>query len=625
MRNTQDKVKAPLEAEQDFAKFLKRVRKEENVYLEQLAEGLMTASQLARIEKGQRPIPKNMRDRLLGRLGIASDLYENLLNIEDYEAWECQRDILSAVERRETSRAWKLILAYENQTPDNDKVTQQFCLMMEAEVLKQQKVDQCDIASCYEKAAKCSIPDIGNLCLKKKLLSIQEINMILEYEFYHKDQSFSNQCKHLMTIVEKTVYDDLSKVKIYPKIVYYYLREEFIQHKEQTMEHLKENLRICNRAVEMLRDTGRAFYLLELLEIKIKLLDCIKEMQEDETLRLEYQECEALVHLFHKLYKQCDVSVYMQDCTYLYQQRWVFYIGDVLRIRRKMFGLTQKELCEGVCSVRTLRRAEKKEANMQHEHLEVLLRKIGLSKEFQRTCLITNDREVLRLRNEILTCRNNREYDKCRELLGQIQKKILLGIPENQQYVMELKASLDWMENKITREEFVVKEEEALRCTFKRKKLFYVDEIYLTEIEVLCIRKIIQGLECPEKEEYIRFLLRVCKINEKKCALTDQISMCEHVMPYIASELGNIEEYHTAIEIDRIVLREALMCRRIWVIGNVLYDILWNESEQEIKFGRTADKTKMAEGFKQSMLLSHFCKQVFNEKFYYEKIEALEK
>lgn len=45
-------LKTPIESDQDFPKFLKRVRKEQNIYLEQLAEGLMTVSQLARIEKG---------------------------------------------------------------------------------------------------------------------------------------------------------------------------------------------------------------------------------------------------------------------------------------------------------------------------------------------------------------------------------------------------------------------------------------------------------------------------------------------------------------------------------------------------------------------------------------------
>ena len=78
------------------------------------------------------------------------------------------------------------------------------------------------------------------------------------------------------------------------------------------------------------------------------------------------------------------MPAYMRDCVYLYQQRWVFYIGDVLRIRREMYGLTQKELCSGICSVKTLRRAEKKESNMQQAYLGALLRRLGLSKEFQR-------------------------------------------------------------------------------------------------------------------------------------------------------------------------------------------------------------------------------------------------
>ena len=94
--------KKRLEAGQDFPRFLKHVRKEQNVLLEQLSRGLMTVSNLARIEKGQRPISKSMRDCLLGRLGIASDLYENMLNIEDYAIWERQRCILCAIEFKET-------------------------------------------------------------------------------------------------------------------------------------------------------------------------------------------------------------------------------------------------------------------------------------------------------------------------------------------------------------------------------------------------------------------------------------------------------------------------------------------------------------------------------------------
>lgn len=614
-------VKIPLESDQDFPKFLKRIRKEENVYLEQLAEGLMTVSQLARIEKGQRPIPKNMRDRLQGRLGVASDLYENLLNIEDHAAWEHQRNILCAIEQRDTKRAKELIIAYEKVAPVHDKIKQQFCLMMMAEVLKQQEIDQCEIADCYRKAVKHTVPDVEDLCLEKKLLSIQEINMILEYQFYHKGEDFAIKCRDLMTFVENAVYDDLSKVKVYPKIVYYYLQENFSEQHQMASESLEDGLRVCNQAIEMLRDTGRAFYLLELLEIKLKILERMGAMlSENEELRVEYQQSMDLADLLRELSVEYNVPAYMQDCTYLYQQRWVFYIGDVLRIRREMYGLTQKELCEGICSVRTLRRAEKKEANMQREALGVLLRKLGLSKEFQRARLVTNDRHTIKLRKEIIACRNNRNFDRCRELLCEIREKISLEIPENRQYLIDLEASLDWMENKITKEEFVVHEEEALKCTLKMKEQVCVKEMYLTEMELSCICKKIQGLEGSEKMHQIEFLLHFFESYEQKCELSDCIVMYEFVMSYVASELGNMGQYQTATVLEKKILKESLVCKRICVADSLLYNILWNEREKQMQCEQVMDKAKMTKGLKQCILLSHFCRQIFHERFYEDKM-----
>lgn len=445
--------------------------------------------------------------------------------------------------------------------------------------------------------------------------------MILEYHFYHKGGDFADKCRDLMTYVENAVYDDLSKVKVYPKIVYYYLREIFLGQDQWKAEDWGESLKVCNQAVEMLRDTGRAFFLLELLEMKIKILDGMEtELSKSADLQAEYLESTKLAELFRTLPEKCNVPAYMQDCTYLYQQRWVFYIGDVLRIRREMYGLTQKELSKGTCSARTLRRAEKKEANMQHALVGALLRKLGLSKEFQRARLVTNDREVLRLKREILTCRNNWDYVKCRKLLSIMQEKISREIPQNQQYLMELEATLDWMENKISYEEYAEKEGKALQCTLDLKKWKNFDKIYLTEMEVSCIRNRIHGLDEVEKREYINFLLQFFAMYEKDDILSDCIAMYEYVIRYVASELGNMGEYQAAIELDKKVLREDCICRRVWLVGFLLYDILWNEMEQGKENGCPVDKEKMTDSLNQCRLLSHFCKQTFYEKFYDDKL-----
>lgn len=610
----QDTQKALRESDPAFASFLQMVRKERNIYLEQLAEGLMSASQLARIEKGQRPVHKNMRDRLLGRLGIASDLYENLLDIDDYRTWECQRNIMLAVEQQETIKAQQFIAEYGRQKLSKDKLKQQFCLVMKAEVLKQQKADLLEIGACYEQAVKLTVPDIEQLNLGKILLSIQEVNMILEYEFYHKDENFCQKCVALMTYVSDSVYDELSKVKIYPKIVYYYLREVFSGSVLSSPEWVEESLQVCNCAIEMLRNTGRAFYLIELLEAKCKLFEIIETNQE------EYIENTELIELFRKLYCEYDVPVYMQDCVYLYRQRWVFYIGDVLRIRRKMYGLTQEELCKGICVPKTLRRTERMKRNMQQNMLGAVMRRLGLSKEYQRVRLVTDDEDVVRLYEELNICRNNFDVKKARYLFNQIEEKISLNIPENKQYFIDIEASLDWMEGKINKEEFALREEKALRCTLNIDDLPDINEIFLTEMEMSCIRKRMRGLEKTEKGEYIKLLLRFFEQYERKKELSDCISMYEFVMVSMANELGNMDKHQTAINIDKKIIKESLKCKRLWAVSNSLYDILWNESEQAINEGDKISKDKMTEGLRQCIAFSHFCRQIYIEKFLCEKL-----
>ena len=107
MKETKDYPQS--EADQDFAKLLKNIRTEEKVSLDQLAMGLMSASQLVKIENGERPINKNIRDRLLERLGIAKELYENLLDLCDFEEWDYKKKILSAIQNKKIEDAYRLL------------------------------------------------------------------------------------------------------------------------------------------------------------------------------------------------------------------------------------------------------------------------------------------------------------------------------------------------------------------------------------------------------------------------------------------------------------------------------------------------------------------------------------
>lgn len=631
MKKHRKAKKLSREPDQDFAIFLKSVREQVDVSGDVLGEGVVDQGYLSKIEAGLRPAGKMLRNRLLGRMGVTTDMYENLLDNEDYAVWEWQQKILQAVHRKDFQTAEQLIEGCDIAGLEEEQIRNQFCLMMKAEIMRQQGADNAALGRCYGQAVRLTVPRVEEVYVEDKMLSVLEINTILEYEYYTGGNSalgeFAAKCRRLMKYVENPLYDELSKAKIYPKIVYYYLRVLMRRDNGISVEDRQEALRYCDRAIEVLRRTGRAFYLVEILEYRREFLTQVTgslegggRVQEAETYKAVLQESMELEGLLKKLYAEYEVPEHMQDCTYLYWQRWVFPVGDALRIRRSMYGMTQEEVSAGICSVKSLRRAEKRQTNMQREPLGQVMRRLGLSKEIQKTNVVTSDREVLRLRTELAACQNNHEIVRARELLGQLKERVCLEIPENLQYIMECEASLDLMAGVITEAEYISREETALRCTLDITDVCGMDEVYMTETEMTCIRQQLQCSEPAEKRRKIDFLIRFFENIKKKHPLTDYIAMYEFVMKCITSELGNMGEYQLATGLDREVLKEVLECRRLGSVTDFLYDMLWNEKEQRARDGQQMEQEKMTDGLKACLAFSHFYRNIFKERFYSDKL-----
>ena len=561
------KVYPQSEADQDFAKLLKNIRTEEKVSLDQLAMGLMSASQLVKIENGERPINKNIRDRLLERLGIAKELYENLLDLCDFEEWDYKKKILSAIQNKKIEDAYRLLKEYKAHLRENDRINHQFILAMWGEVLKQEGASKEKIAECYRKAVILTIPDAEKVWWEKRPLSVLEMNLLLETQ--------------------------------------------------------TENLKICEKAIDKLRDAGRTYYLIELLEIEIQILETMPEdavaeyLEKNGTDRINAKE---LMSVIKKLYAEYEVPAYMQDCTYFYQQKWIFSMKDVLRTRREMFGLTQEQLCEGICSVKSLRRAEKGQTDMQRETLKKLLNRLGLSGQMQWSRLITSDREVIRMAEELADYINDRKFSVASKQLESLKSRIDLDIPQNKQYFLEKQALLEFEQGKVTREEFVKMEKEALECTLRAENLYRKENVYLTEREIICISNSWKGMEEKEKRESINLILRLYDNYALNNGLSQAISVYEIVTEAAVNELGNNGEHVRAEEIDRKSIKASLSCRRVWDIHYKIYDILWNEKKLMKKSGKRVSNNRMNTELKRCIIMSHYVKRYFYENVYKEKL-----
>lgn len=565
MKETKDYPQS--EADQDFAKLLKNIRTEEKVSLDQLAMGFMSASQLTKIENGERPINKNIRDRLLERLGIAKELYENLLDLCDFEEWDYKKKILSAIQNKKIEDAYRLLKEYKAHLRENDRINHQFILAMWGEVLKQEGASKEKIAECYRKAVILTIPDAEKVWSEKRPLSVLEMNLLLETQ--------------------------------------------------------TENLKICEKAIDKLRDAGRTYYLIELLEIEIQILETMPEdavaeyLEKNGTDRINAKE---LMSVIKNLYAEYEVPAYMQDCTYFYQQKWIFSMKDVLRTRREMFGLTQEQLCEGICSVKSLRRAEKGQTDMQRETLKKLLNRLGLSGQMQWSRLITSDRKVIRMAEELAGYINDRKFSVASKQLESLKSRIDLDIPQNKQYFLEKQALLEFEQGKVTREEFVKMEKEALECTLRAENLYRKENVYLTEREIICISNSWKGMEEKEKRESINLILRLYDNYALNNGLSQAISVYEIVTEAAVNELGNSGEHVREEEIDRKSIKVSLSCRRVWDIHYKIYDILWNEKEIQKKNKEKKRNMEMTDGLMKCISISHYVKQPFYEKIYREKM-----
>lgn len=616
------KVYLQSEADQDFAKLLKNIRTEEKVSLDQLAMGLMSASQLVKIENGERPINKNIRDRLLERLGVAKELYENLLDLCDFEEWDYKKKILSAIQNKKIEDAYRLLKEYKAHLRENDRINHQFILTMWGEVLKQEGASKEKIAECYQKAVRLTIPDVEKVWWQKRPLSVLEMNLLLETLVYGNETDDLYKYRVLMDYVDMGYYDEIMKAKIYPKIVYYYLKKQILFKEYWNVEMQTENLKICEKAIDKLRDAGRTYYLVELLEIEIQILETMPEdavtehLEKNGTDRINAKE---LMSVIKNLYAEYEVPAYMQDCTYFYQQKWIFSMKDVLRTRREMFGLTQEQLCEGICSVKSLRRAEKGQTDMQRETLKKILNRLGLSGQMQWSRLITSDREVIRMAEELADYINDRKFSMASKQLESLKSRIDLDIPQNKQYFLEKQALLAFEQGKVKKEEFVKMEKEALECTLRVENLYRKENVYLTEREIICISNSWKGMEGKEKRESINLILRLYDNYALNNGLSQAISVYEIVTEAAVNELGNNGEHVRAEEIDRKSIKASLSSRRVWDIHYKIYDILWNEKEIQKKNKEKNQNMEMTDGLMKCISISHYVKQPFYEKIYREK------
>ena len=458
----------------DFGMFLQKHRLIRGVTLEQLSEGLCSVSELARIESGSRPAGKALRDRLIYRLGIGPDTYEYFLFEEDYVHWKKRQQLVYTLSRGELQEARKMLTEYGEtygKGPEGDvngRLERQFVLSMEAQLLRSmgdreghgQDALREQLRILYRKALELTAEPAVSGSVKGKVYSVQELDLLLEWIHYEGPEDWKERYREILYLVEGSGWDRVNYAKIYPKTVYYLCRDG-LRLDKWGLEERTRAMVLCGKSVQGLQEAGRLYYLWELLTLMKGFGQdmaagqrAVGAVRKAEALEEQIAQRQEWINALEVVYEKAGVSVETKDSCWMYVEKEVYCINEIIRIRRKMFGLTRKQLCEdgGICSEKTLTRLEKGGKKVQKEVMAALMKRLNLSPEYCRTELETGDPEAVELMDQLRNHIREWETEKADQVLEELKKRISLEIPFNRQQWQSCHAINELHKGAITKE-----------------------------------------------------------------------------------------------------------------------------------------------------------------------------
>ena len=607
--------------------FLRALREMNNVSQEKVCKGICTRSGMNRFENGNRLAEKLMRDRLTSRLGIAGEKYEDYLQPKEYVRWEHRLRIVKAIEKKDISTAKKELESYEN-VPRQNGINKQFVEAMRYMILCYEGAPVEQLRECMHTAIKYTVPSINKALDGAQLLADQEINLIAEKMRLAEPKKVIRDVRawrigeyeKLLEYIDNSCWQRLQKAKVYTKIAFYICNE--LLDGEISEVECRYGLELCSRAIDLLRDTRRIYYFIELAESRCKFIEYILvgNIQIDEKNKLQeiLIENNNWIDVFKELYAEHKIQPYMSNFCYLYYETECYDMVKVIEVRRNMLGLSRVRLGEGICTEKTIIRFEREGRNPSVDLVRLLFERMGMCAEYRRAPIITTDANALAIYRNLTRLVNGNNFEEALECLETIKSKIMMSIPHNRQELDRVYGYIMYKCKKINANDFGNKIMEALKETVDVSVLEKDGEKYFTRAELACIQDFAFDINTEVSTYSLEIIRDIC---EKKEILESEIAQLfkyELLMGRLASQLGNEKKYRESTEMSSFIMKECLLHYRASNLWDNVYNEIWNYQQQ--KAGNDADNSIIENKMNMCITLSQYIKEYNIAAFFQKKL-----
>ena len=182
-----------------------------------------------------------------------------------------------------------------------------------------------------------------------------------------------------------------------------------------------------------------------------------------------------------------------------------YRVRDVIRLTRKAAGITQEQLSDGICSVETLSRIENGKHAVKRETYSQLMARMGRNTSRCYALCMSKDMELLEERIWLEDALAKFDYREADRYLSILKRKIA-DTPMNQQYIARIEGLLDYRNKRIDAEEWIKREENAIRLTVPEyEKYLFIekkeDAFPFTELEILTLMSLANAYSVNEQPD----------------------------------------------------------------------------------------------------------------------------
>ncbi len=148
----------------------------------------------------------------------------------------------------------------------------------------------------------------------------------------------------------------------------------------------------------------------------------------------------------------------------------VYQIGEVIKRTRESLGITQMDLCDGICSVETLSKIENGKRKPNRANFQALMERLGKSGERYLPFVHSEEVSVIKEVMNVSTLISRYRYQELDNILNNIERKLDLTDNINRQFILKTRAVTDYFLKRIdiaTKRKQLI---EAFLCTVKGYK-----------------------------------------------------------------------------------------------------------------------------------------------------------